>query len=149
MLINERLVLLNSKAKNREELIRELALLAYKDGKIRDIEDYIKAVLKREAEYSTAVGFGVAIPHGKSDSVIEPFLAFAKSEDIDWDAPDQNPVDIVFLIGVPEKDAGSLHLKILANLSRKLMKEDFRNSLRNIKTSAELLDFLNKSELGF
>ncbi|HPP32262.1 MAG TPA: fructose PTS transporter subunit IIA, partial [Soehngenia sp.] len=134
---------------NREELIRQLALLAYKDGKISDIEDYIKAVLKREAEYSTAVGFGVAIPHGKSDSVIEPFLAYASTEGIDWDTPDQKPVDIVFLIGVPEKDAGSLHLKILANLSRKLMKEDFRNSLRTIKTSDELLEFLNKSELGF
>jgi PTS system fructose-specific IIA component len=149
MLINERLIVLDSQSRDRDELIRELASLAYKDGKLNDIDEYIEAVLKRESEYSTAVGFGVAIPHGKSDSVVEPFLAFARAKDIDWNSPDDKPVDIVFLIGVPEKDAGSLHLKILANLSRKLMKEDFRNSLRDIKTNEDLLDFLNKSELGF
>ncbi|MBC7087286.1 MAG: PTS sugar transporter subunit IIA [Tissierellales bacterium] len=149
MLINENLILLNSNAKNKNDLIRDLSILANNDGKINNIDEYIEAVLKREREYSTAVGFGVAIPHGKSDSVIEPFLAFARVNDIDWDSPDGKPVDIVFLIGVPEKDAGSLHLKILANLSRKLMKEDFRESLRNISSKQELLEFLNKSELGF
>jgi len=73
---------------------------------------------------------------------------FASVAPMDWKALDQEPVDLIFLIGVPEKEAGSLHLKILASLSRKLMKAEFRDGLRSIHSKAELLEFLQKSEIG-
>lgn len=148
MLINEKLVKLNLEADNQEAALKSLAELAFEQGKISSVDEYVGAVLKRESEYSTAVGFGVAIPHGKTDAVNEPFLMFASVKSMDWKALDGEPIDLIFLIGVPEKDAGSLHLKILAALSRKLMKADFRNSLRDVKTEAELIELLKNSEIG-
>lgn len=148
MLINENLVKLNLEANSQEAALKSLAEAAFEQGKISSVEEYVGAVLERESEYSTAVGFGVAIPHGKTDAVKEPFLMFASVKSMDWKALDGEPIDLIFLIGVPEKEAGSLHLKILASLSRKLMKEDFRNSLRDVKTEAELIELLKNSEIG-
>ena len=148
MIINENLVKLNLEASSREEVLKKLTKVASENGKVNDENTYIEAILKREEEFSTAVGFGVAIPHGKSDAVEEPFFMFSTVDSIDWKSMDGDPVDLVFLIGVPANDAGSTHLKILAALSRKLMKEPFRDSLRKAKSSKEIMDVLEASELG-
>lgn len=148
MIINENLVKLNLEASSREDVLKKLTAIASENGKVNDENAYIEAILKREEEFSTAVGFGVAIPHGKSDSVNEPFFMFSTVDSIDWKSMDGNPVDLVFLIGVPANDAGSTHLKILAALSRKLMKEPFRDSLRNANSAKEIMDILEASELG-
>ncbi len=148
MLINENLIMLDLPAKTKEEAISLLAEKAQNENKVNDANEFQKAVLHRESEYSTAVGFGVAIPHGKTDIVIEPFLMFATVQSLDWQALDGNPVDLVFLIGVPEKDASSLHLKILASLSRKLMKEEFRDAIRSVKTPSDIMELLMESDLG-
>ncbi|WP_105614588.1 PTS sugar transporter subunit IIA [Vallitalea okinawensis] len=145
MLINEQLIEMNLSVNTKEEAIRYLASLAKGAGRINNIDEYVKAVLKREEECSTAVGFGVAIPHGKTDAVNEPFLGFAKVKDLDWQALDDNTVDIVFIIGVPAAQAGSEHLKILAMISRKLMKQDFREQLRKVETKEELLHVLEEA----
>ncbi len=142
MLINEALIDMALDADTKEEVVRGLATLAYKDGKINDCEKYIEAVLNREAEYSTAVGFGIAIPHGKTEAVTEPFLGFGKVKEVDWNALDTKPVDLVFIIGVPKKDSGSLHLKLLAKLSRKLMNETFRDELRKAETKKDIIAIL-------
>ena len=104
-------------------------------------------VFEREAEGMTGIGNSIAIPHGKTAAVTEPFLCFAKVASIDWNALDGGPVDLVFMIGVPE-NAGNEHLKILASISRKLMKEEFRSGLREAGSSTELMQFLLKSDLG-
>jgi len=148
MIINENLVKLNLEASSREEVLKKLTKVASENGKVNDENTYIEAILKREEEFSTAVGFGVAIPHGKSDAVEEPFFMFSTVDSIDWKSMDGDPVDLVFLIGVPANDAGSTHLKILAALSRKLMKEEFRDSLRSARTEKDIMDLLEASELG-
>lgn len=148
MLINENLIMLDLPAKTKEETILLLAEKARNQNKVNDANEFQNAVLHRESEYSTAVGFGVAIPHGKTDAVKEPFLMFATVQSIDWNALDGKPVDLVFLIGVPEKDASTIHLKILASLSRKLMKEEFRDAVRRAKTPAEVMTLLMESDLG-
>ena len=148
MIINEALISLQVKHETKEAVIQELAQMAYDEGRVEDIAAYVKAVLKREEEYSTAVGFGVAIPHGKTNAVKEPFLVFAKVQRVDWDSLDNEPVDLVFMIGVPEESAGSLHLKILASISRKLMKEEFREGLRQSKSPEEIMKLLKNSDLG-
>lgn len=147
MIINESLIDLNVNLKTKEEVVRYLTGLAIKEGRVDNEDNYVQAVMNREKEYSTGMGFGIAIPHGKSAAVKEPFLCFGKVDSVEWNSLDGNPVNLVFMIGVPEA-AGSEHLKILAKISRKLMKQDFRDDLNNIKTSAELMEFLLKSELG-
>ncbi len=148
MIITKELVQLNLDASSKEEALAKLAKIAAAEGKVNNEGTYVDAVLKREEEYSTAVGFGVAIPHGKTEAVNTPFLMFATVDSLDWKALDGAPVDMAFLIGVPENEAGSTHLKILAALSRKLMKEDFRTELRSKTTPEEVISFLEESELG-
>lgn len=147
MIINEALIDLNVAKNTKEAVIRHLAELAKKEGRISDLEKYIEAALHRETEYSTAMGFGIAIPHGKTAAVTEPFLCFAKVNSVDWNALDGNPVDLVFMIGVPE-EAGTAHLKILASISRKLMKQEFRDGLRSVTSNSELIQLLQNSDLG-
>lgn len=148
MIISKELVRLNLEATTKVEALEKLAKQAADYGKVNNISTYIEAVLKREEEYSTAVGFGVAIPHGKSEAVNEPFFMFATVDKLDWNSLDGEPVDMVFLIGVPTKDAGSIHLKILAALSRKLMKAPFREALRSASTPEDVIKVLEENELG-
>lgn len=147
MIINEALIDLSVAQGTKEGVIDHLAGLALAEGRISNVDEYKTAVLHRETEYSTAMGFGIAIPHGKTAAVTEPFLCFARVNAVDWSALDGEPVDLVFMIGVPE-NAGTTHLKILASISRKLMKQEFRDELRNAKSPSELIQFLQNSDLG-
>lgn len=148
MLINEDLIVLNLPAKSKEEAIQMLAEKAAAAGRVADIAGYREAVLHREGEYSTGMGFGVAIPHGKTNAVTEPLLMYATVQPMDWQSLDGNPIDIIFMIGVPADNAGDVHLKILANLSRRLMKEDFRTNLRAAQSAAAVLKVLQDHEIG-
>ncbi len=147
MIINESLIDLNVKQNTKEGVIEHLAGLAKKEGRVDKPEKFVKAALKREKEYSTGMGFGIAIPHGKTSAVKEAFLCFGKVESVDWNSLDKKPVNMVFMIGVPE-EAGNAHLKILAAISRKLMKEEFRDSLNKIESPEEMMNFLIESDLG-
>jgi fructose-specific phosphotransferase system IIA component len=148
MLINEDLILMNLPASTKNEAIRLLAEKAAAAGRVNDVEGFQQAVLHREAEYSTGMGFGVAIPHGKTNAVTEPVLMYATVQPMDWQSLDGAPIDMIFLIGVPADDASTLHLKILANLSRRLMKEPFRDSLRAAKSPADVMSVLVEYEIG-
>lgn len=131
-MINKELIVLDSDLSNKEDIIRFLGSKAYDLGYTTNLNQYIEAVEKREKEFSTAVGYGVSIPHGKSEAVNEAFIAFMRSKNpILWDEEDHGPVRLIFLIGVPENKKETLHLKILAQISKKLMDEEFRNSMIN------------------
>ncbi len=147
MLITHDLIHMHVDSSDKESVIRQLAQSAKELGRVDDLDAFVKAVLKREEEYSTAVGFGVAIPHGKTDAVVEPFLAYGRVTKVDWSALDGEPVDNVFMIGVPAKEGGNTHLQILAKLSRKLMKADFRDKLNHSETEEDLLQLLKDSEI--
>lgn len=148
MLINEDLIMLDLPASSKEEAVQLLSEKAKEVGRVNDAAGYMEAVLAREAQYSTGVGFGVAIPHGKTDAVSEPFLMFATVEALDWKSLDGNPVDLIFAIGVPEENSLTIHLTILSKLSRQLMKEDFRDNLRKSKNPQEIIQLLKDSDIG-
>lgn len=144
MVIDENLIVLNLKSNRKEEVIRELAELAFNQGKVTSVNDYVKTVLEREKLFTTGVGNGIAIPHGKTDAVKESMMVFAKLEQqIEWESLDGKPVDLVFLLGVPEKDANDLHLQILSRISRKLMDDTFVDKLRKSQTKDEVIGILN------
>jgi PTS system fructose-specific IIA component len=148
MLINEDLIIMNLPATTKEEAIQMLAEKAAAAGRVNDVAAYKAAVMHRESEYSTGMGFGVAIPHGKTNAVNEPLLMFATVKSMDWQSLDGEPIDMIFLIGVPADDASTVHLQILATLSRRLMKEPFRTSLRAAKTAADVMAVLKEYEIG-
>lgn len=147
MIIHPGLINLNCPTTDKLSTIRFLVNLGVEDHRVLNADELVDSVLAREAEYSTGVGFGIAIPHGKSEAVTEPMLAFAKVNNIDWESMDGEPVDLVFLIGVPAADTGSLHLRILANLSRKLMKDEFRQALRDATTTQAVMDLFSQFEI--
>ncbi len=126
-------------AKNKLEAIDELIDILVKDGKINDKETFRKAVLKRVEEFSTGIGMGIAIPHGKSDSVNEAAIVFGKSDQgIDYGSMDDKPAHLFFLIAVPQ-DCNDIHLRALSQISRKLMHTDVRNAIMNSSNFEEFI----------
>lgn len=129
-IINADLIDLNLNSTGKTGVIEHLADMINQMGRLDNKEAYIQAVMEREMLSTTGIGFGVAIPHGKSDAVNTPAVAFGKCEaGVDWQSVDGKAVYMVFLIAVPKQADSNRHLKILAALSRKLMYDSFRQEL--------------------
>lgn len=139
----EELVNLDFEAKDKEECISKMIDILDKNQRLNDKAEYMKAVYKREEEYSTGIGLDVAIPHGQSDAVNCASLLFVRCKNgIDFEAADGSLAHLIFMIAVPQ-DTANMHLKILAMLSRKLMHEDFRLKLMNTKTAEEVVKLID------
>ena len=149
MLIDENLVVLDAECKNKTEVIELIASAFSENGKLNDKEDYIKAVYDREAQISTNMGDGIGMPHALDRSVKEVGLAFLRLKDaIVWDEETkENPVKIVFGIAVPES-GGDTHLRIIAKLARKLIYDEFKEKLFQVKDKKELLDLIREATKG-
>ncbi|MCI4657918.1 PTS fructose transporter subunit IIABC [Cryobacterium zhongshanensis] len=138
--IDEDTIVLDAAETDRDAMIRTLVGLMGTTGRVTDEGLVVRAALAREQLGTTAVGDGIAIPHAKSDGVSAPILAFARSRHgVDWTSPDGTPAKLIFLIAVPEAAAGTEHLKVLAQLSRALMKPAFRATLQAAATPADVL----------
>lgn len=134
---------LHLSADSKTAAIEQMASLLAEHGFVSDSQQFVSDVLKREESSSTGIGFGVAIPHGKSAGVAKPALAFAKFEQpVEWNSLDEKPVSMAFLIGVPLEQAGQEHLKILTTLARKIIHESFRDQLLQATTPEEILQAL-------
>ncbi|MEZ7890806.1 MAG: PTS sugar transporter subunit IIA [Candidatus Wallbacteria bacterium] len=145
-LINEELIELELKASKKEDVILEMVTLLEKAGKVSDREIYFKSVIERENLGSTGIGKGIAIPHGKSDVINEVSIAFGRStRGIDFDSLDDKPVNLVFLLAAP-KNVGGVYLKALAQLSRLLRQQEFRESILSANNKSEVLDILAKAD---
>lgn len=132
------------RATNKDEVIREMIDLLYDAGIVTDKAEFTKVIYDREALSTTGIGFGIAIPHGKSAVVREPRVAVGLARNgLDFDSNDKEPVYLVFMIAVPIEDETNLHLKILAALSRKLMHQDFRDALLACSTREQVLEQLS------
>lgn len=140
-------ILLGCPATDKASVIRTIADHAVKMGLVNDAKTYVAAVEHRESEFSTGVGHGIAIPHGKSEAVNSAFVIYARVNNVEWNAFDGAPVDLVFQIGVPASDAGETHLRMLATLSRKLMKDEFRDAVRQATSVEAVMDVFKAYEL--
>ncbi len=123
-------VRLGSEARSKDEAIRELIGLLRAAGRVGEPDAVEDAVWQREATYSTGVGFGVAIPHGKTDAVLATSIAVATYPDgVPWGSLDGEPVTLAILVAVRASDPGETHLRTIAALSRRLMDDDVRTAL--------------------
>ena len=145
-LLDPRSISLTGAPASKKEALDQMVELMAKSGKIRDKEAYRQQVYAREEESTTGVGEGIAIPHGKGDSVIRPGLAAMVVKDgVDFDSLDEEPVHLIFLIAAPNtKD--NVHLDVLSKLSTLLMDEDFVKNLQNASTVEEFLDIVDKAD---
>ena len=145
-LLDKRSIALDRAPKSKQETLDMAIELMCASGKIRDEEGYRKQVYLREEESTTGIGEGIAIPHGKGESVIKPGLAAMVIKDgVDFDSLDDEPVTLLFLIAAPNtKD--NVHLDVLSKLSMMLMDETFTESLRNAETVDEFLEIIDKAD---
>ena len=137
-LLSRDAVLADLKGKTKTEMLTELvAPLLVLHPELQSI-DVVSILNQREALGSTAVGEGVAIPHGKVPGLARLLLAVGRSsEDVDFDAPDGQPCRIFFLILVPEHGAGQ-HLRLLAQIARRAKDPLFRREVLMTETAGQL-----------
>lgn len=144
--MSEELILLNLKAKNKDEALKELSALIGKSEKIEKKDAIYKALLERENLGSTGIGKGVAIPHAKTDAAESLTIAFGISkEGVDFKSLDQEKVKIFFVFASPFKDS-QIYLKVLARISRLIRDENFREKLLNCENAKEVLECIDKEE---
>ncbi|MGL4999999.1 MAG: PTS sugar transporter subunit IIA [Cetobacterium sp.] len=144
--MSEELILLNLKAKNKDEVLKELSALIVKSEKIEKKDFIYKALLEREILGSTGIGKGVAIPHAKTDAAQSLTIAFGISrEGVDFKSLDQEKVKIFFVFASPFRDS-QIYLKVLARISRLIREENFREKLLNCQNTREILGCINKEE---
>lgn len=147
--IRKEMLLLQKECSTKNDAINSLIEKAFDTGLINKKEIFMEVVLEREAEIPTAIGYGIAIPHGKSKEVKEPFIGFLQVRNsFQWTEEIDDEVKLVFLIGVSDKNENNLHLKFISQLSKKLLDEDFRQSLkevREVEKAFELLTTINNT----
>ena len=139
-------VKLSMESKNKKDAIKELVDVLFKSGKVKDKKKMIQTLMEREELGSTGIGQGIAIPHGKSDTVSDLAAAFGVSADgVTFDSLDGEPVNIFFLLVAPEGAAGA-HLKALARISSLLKDKYFRKSLLGAQSAEEVIKIIQEEE---
>ncbi|WP_288154543.1 fructose-specific PTS transporter subunit EIIC [uncultured Sharpea sp.] len=145
-LLDVRAIDLNVSVASKDEAIDHLVDLMDKSGKISDKAAYKKGILAREAQTSTGIGEGIAIPHAQVAAVKKAGLAsMTVPAGVDYDSLDGQPAKLFFMIAAPE-GAGNVHLQALAKLSMLLMNEEFRTRLMAAKTPEEFLSIIDDEE---
>lgn len=140
--------IMDLKATNKEQAIREIASCLAVNGKIKDKEKFIHDILERESLGSTGIGHRVAIPHSRTDVVDGFAIGFGRSKDgIDFKALDGDKVNLIFLMGANPQEL-NLYLRLLAELSRLLMENSFRRELLTANTQEEVVNIIKKYESG-
>lgn len=131
------------KANSKKQVLQELSNKAAKLINT-DQREIFETLLQRERLGSTGVGNGVAIPHGKMESLDQIITVFAKLENpINFEAIDGEPVDLVFLLLAPES-SGADHLKALARISRMLREQTILDKLRSATQKAAIYSVLTE-----
>lgn len=145
-LIKREVTCLNLESTEKNETIVEMVEVLVQKQVIRNKEVFLREVFEREEGGSSGIGYGVAIPHARTEVVEEIIIAFGRSQKgINFESLDRRPVHLVFLIASPVKD-NELYLRTLARLSRFLRERKFRQGLLFAETTEEVLFILNSFE---
>ncbi|MBN2064283.1 MAG: phosphoenolpyruvate--protein phosphotransferase [Sedimentisphaerales bacterium] len=140
------LVDLKADCVNKPEVIRHVCNMLAGDNRTGDAVELEKDFWRREAVYSTGLGFGIAVPHCKTSSVNCNSICVLKlKQAVEWESIDNMPVDVIIAMTIKDvEQAGNLHMKIFSRLARHIMHEKFRESLRTIESAQEIVEFLHE-----
>ena len=130
---------------SRDEALSFVSNQAVKAGLANDADAVMNAFLAREAEGTTGMMEGFAIPHAKSDAITEAAVVVVKDESgvTGWDTMDGAPVNVAIALLIPGAQAGTTHLKILSKVAEALMDEDFRATVKGSTNAAEIAKTIN------
>lgn len=137
--LDERLVLFLN-ASSRDKAIEQMVELLEKAGKLKNSKIFHEAILGREKIVSTGIGLGVAIPHAKLQEYDEFFIVIGiqAKNGIEWNALDNSPVRLIFMIGGPENKQTE-YLKILSHLTMAIKNEERRKKLLKAYDAKEVI----------
>ncbi|HEP1798998.1 fructose-specific PTS transporter subunit EIIC [Streptococcus suis] len=139
-------MLLDLQATSKEAVIDEMITSLVEKGYVTDFEVFKTGIMNREAQTTTGLGDGIAMPHAKNAAVKEATVLFAKSnKGVDYASLDGQPTDLFFMIAAPE-GANDTHLAALAELSKYLMKPGFADRLRAVTNPEEVIAVFDTAE---
>ncbi|TKH42866.1 PTS fructose transporter subunit IIC [Paenibacillus terrae] len=145
LMIKETMIM-DLQATTKDGAIEELIASLEASGRINDRALFKEMIYKREAESSTGIGGGIAMPHAKTKAVNEATVVFAKSsKGVDFESLDGEPAKVFFMIAAPE-GAANTHLRTLAALSRLLIDTDFIGKLMNTQTPGEVSELFDTKQ---
>ena len=145
-LLNKKVMLLDLQATTKEAAIDEMINNLVDNGVVTDFDVFKAGIMAREAQTSTGLGDGIAMPHSKNVAVKEATVLFAKSnKGVDYESLDGQPTDLFFMIAAPE-GANDTHLAALAELSKYLMQDGFADRLRKVTSPDEVIAAFNTGE---
>ena len=144
--LNKNVMLFDLQATDKEGVINEMIQSLVDNGVVTDFETFKAGIMNREAQTSTGLGDGIAMPHSKNEAVKEATVLFAKSnKGVDYASLDGQPTDLFFMIAAPE-GANDTHLAALAELSKYLMKPGFADKLRQASTPEQVISAFDAEE---
>ena len=144
--LNKNVMLFDLQATDKEGVINEMVQLLVDNGVVTDFDTFKAGIMNREAQTSTGLGDGIAMPHSKNEAVKEATVLFAKSnKGVDYASLDGQPTDLFFMIAAPE-GANDTHLAALAELSKYLMKPGFADKLRQASTPDQVIAAFDAEE---
>ena len=133
-------------SKDKQSVISELVDLLNDNGLLLDRDVVLESVLMREQTRSTGIGSGIAIPHGKCKAVKELVMAIGVAgEPIDFESVDEQPVKIIILLVSPANQTGP-HIQALAQISRLMLDEQFKQGLEEAASADEVYELMNSKE---
>lgn len=139
-------VIVDLKASDKKLAIVELVEILKNKKKIKEIDEIVDVVLKREKLGSTGIGQGVAIPHGKTDTLKEQVGILGVSQKgIEFNSLDGELVHIIFLLVGPVEIVGQ-HLKALSRISRLFKDKFLRQAIRNATTAEEVVKIIQQED---
>lgn len=145
-LLRKDVMILDLKATSKEAAIDEMITSLVEHGVVTDFDAFKQGIMNREAQTSTGLGDGIAMPHSKNAAVKEATVLFAKSAaGVDYEALDGQPTYLFFMIAAPD-GANDTHLVALAELSKYLLKDGFAGQLRQVMSADEVIATFNAAE---
>lgn len=145
-LLKKDLMLLDLQATSKEAAIDEMISRLVSKNVVSDFDTFKKGIMAREAQTSTGLGDGIAMPHSKNAAVREASVLFAKSNNgVDYESLDGQPTDLFFMIAAPD-GANDTHLAALAQLSQYLLKDGFADKLRQATSADEVIAAFDATE---
>ena len=145
--INRENVLVDIEGTTKEEVLKALCNQLFNTGYINDVDDFYTDVLAREEEGLTGLGKGIAIPHWKSESVINTTIAIGKTKQpIEWGSLDDKPVEVILLFAVKNSDATTTHIKLLQKVAIMLADDEFLVALQKAENEDELFGMITQRD---
>lgn len=145
-LIEDNYIFLNEDYKSKQELLSFIAAKAEELNICDTKEGLLEDLLAREAEFSTGLQDGFAIPHACSSHVKKVSVFFIRNKSVlDWETLDDSEVHYLFALLVPKENEGNIHLQMISKLATCLLEEDFKDKIKSTSDKSELKDYILKN----